>query len=332
MKKNIKVSIIVPVYNVEKFIDNCIQSLINQTYQNIEIILLNDGSKDNSLEKIKEWEKKYPKKIKCESHKNIGVGMTRNKGIDLATGEYLTFVDSDDYLDNDFIETLVNNIDDCDIIVSGYKRVTEDGKIQFERLVGKTPWAPYRQLVIWAKLYKTSLIKRNNIKFNHLKTAEDVIFTLTTYSHTKKIKTIKYAGYNNVENFSSVTHDDKVRLENNVVEILTLVSKPIDNDIEYKERNKKLLNYLYLKFFTVYLLDKAKVLDKKELKKYNQEVTEYLEKKYKENNWKISFCYQKDEPFFVNLSINIVVLCKKTKLTNGLLWMLNKVYYKGKKK
>ena len=175
MKKNIKVSIIVPVYNVEKFIDNCIQSLINQTYQNIEIILLNDGSKDNSLEKIKEWEKKYPKKIKCESHKNIGVGMTRNKGIDLATGEYLTFVDSDDYLDNDFIETLVNNIDDCDIIVSGYKRVTEDGKIQFERLVGKTPWAPYRQLVIWAKLYKTSLIKRNNIKFNHLKTAEDVI-------------------------------------------------------------------------------------------------------------------------------------------------------------
>ena len=89
---------------------------------------------------------------------------------------------------------------------------------------------------------------------------------------------------------------------------------------------------LYLKFFTVYLLDKAKVLDIKELKAYNQEVTEYIEKKYKENNWKISFCYQKDEPFFVNLSINIVVLCKKLKLTNILLWFLNKVYYKGKKK
>ena len=126
MKNSKKVSIIVPVYNAEKFIDKCIQSLINQTYQNIEIILSNDGSKDNSLKKIKDWEKKYPDKIKCESHKNQGVGMTRNKGIALATGDYLTFVDSDDYLDDNFIETLVNNIDDCDIIVSGYKRVTVD--------------------------------------------------------------------------------------------------------------------------------------------------------------------------------------------------------------
>ena len=276
---NQKVSIIVPVYNVEKSIDRCVSSLISQTYQNIEIILLNDGSKDNSLKKIKDWQKKYPDKIICESHKNQGVGMTRNKGIALATGEYLTFVDSDDYLDEDFIEMLMNNIEDYDIIVSGYRGVTEDKQIQFERLIGKTPWAPYRQLVIWAKLYKTELIKKNHIKFNK-----------------------------------------------------SLVSKPIDQDKKYKEQNKKLLNYLYLKFFTIYLMDKAKVLDKKELKKYNQEVTEYLEKKYKENNWKISFCYQKDEPFFVNLSINIVVLCKKTKLTNGLLWMLNKVYYKGKKK
>ncbi len=329
---NKKVSIIVPVYNVEKSIDRCVSSLVNQTYQNIEIILLNDGSKDNSLKKIKEWEKKYPDKIKCESHKNQGVGMTRNKGIDLATGEYLTFVDSDDYLDEDFIEILMNNIEDYDIIVSGYRGVTEDKKVQFERLIGKTPWAPYRQLVIWAKLYKTKLIKQNNIKFNRLKTAEDVVFSMTTYSKTQKVKTIKYAGYNYVDNFSSVTHDDKVRVENNVVEILTLVSKPIDQDKKYKEQNKKLLNYLYLKFFTIYLMDKAKVLDKKELKAYNKEVTEYLEEKYKENNWKISFCYQKDEPFFVNLSINIVVLCRKIKLTNLLLWMLNKVYYKGKKK
>ena len=104
MKNSKKVSIIVPVYNAEKFIDKCIQSLINQTYQNIEIILSNDGSKDNSLKKIKDWEKKYPDKIKCESHKNQGVGMTRNKGIALATGDYLTFVDSDDYLDDKAVE------------------------------------------------------------------------------------------------------------------------------------------------------------------------------------------------------------------------------------
>ena len=332
MKNSKKVSIIVPVYNAEKFIDKCIQSLINQTYQNIEIILSNDGSKDNSLKKIKDWEKKYPDKIKCESHKNQGVGMTRNKGIALATGDYLTFVDSDDYLDDNFIETLVNNIDDCDIIVSGYKRVTEDGKLLFERLIGKTSWAPYRQLVIWAKLYKTELIKNNNISFNKLKTAEDVVFSMTTYSKTKKIKTIKYAGYNNVENFSSLTHDDKVRAENNVVEILTLVSKPINQDKNYKEQNKKLLNYLYLKFVAAYLIDKAKVLNKKELQAYNKEVMNFLDNKYKENNWKISFCYQKDEPFFVNISINIIVLCKKIRITNMLIWFLNKVYYKGKKK
>ena len=332
MKENKKVSIIVPIYNVEKFVDKCIQSLINQTYQNIEIILLNDGSKDNSLKKIKDWQKKYPEKIKCESHKNIGVGMTRNKGIDLATGEYLTFVDSDDYLDNDFIETLMNNIENHDIIIAGYKRVTKNGKILFERLVGKTPWAPYRQLVIWSKLYKTKLIKKNNIKFNHLKTAEDAIFTLNAYFKTEKIKVLKYTGYNNVENFSSITHDNKVKLENNVIEMLSLISDTIEKNKKYKKENKKILNYLYLKFFTMYLIDKAQVLELKELKEYNKKVTEYIEKKYRENNWKISFCYQKDEPLFINLSINIVVLCKKLKLTNILLWFLNKVYYKGKKK
>ena len=105
-----KVTVIVPVYNEETHIERCIKSILKQTYQNMEIILINDGSKDNSLKILKEFEKEYPSKIRVFTHKNKGLGLTRNVGLDNATGEYITFLDSDDYVSIDYYRTLMNNI------------------------------------------------------------------------------------------------------------------------------------------------------------------------------------------------------------------------------
>ena len=98
-----KISVIVPVYNGVKFIKKCLDCLINQTYQNVEIILLDDGSTDNSFELLKEYEKKYDN-VFAYTHSNIGNSQTRNLGLSYCTGDYVTYLDVDDYFDCDFLE------------------------------------------------------------------------------------------------------------------------------------------------------------------------------------------------------------------------------------
>ena len=114
-----KVSIIVPVYNTGKYIQKCIESLLSQTYKNLEILLINDGSTDNSEQIILSYK---DKRIKYTSKENEGIGKTRNLGIDLATGDYLMFIDSDDYIKEDCVEKFVKKCEShkCDIAVSDY--------------------------------------------------------------------------------------------------------------------------------------------------------------------------------------------------------------------
>ena len=105
-----KVSIIIPAYNAEKTIKKCLNSVCNQTYENIEIIIVNDGSTDNSLDICEEYEKKDDRII-IISKENGGLSDARNKGIDIAKGKYITFIDSDDYVDLEFISIMVSNIE-----------------------------------------------------------------------------------------------------------------------------------------------------------------------------------------------------------------------------
>ena len=122
-----KVSIIVPVYNVEEYLRKCLDSLVNQTYQNIEIIIVNDGTKDNSQSIIDEYKKKFSKLINSYMKENGGLASARNYGIDKATGEYIMFVDSDDYIDTNMVEKLVRTASKkySDIVVSNFYRVEE---------------------------------------------------------------------------------------------------------------------------------------------------------------------------------------------------------------
>ena len=121
MKKenNIKISIIVPIYNTEKYLSKCIESLLNQTYNNIEIILVNDGSKGNSDIIVKKYK---DERIKYYKKDNEGIGKTRNFGITKATGDYLMFIDSDDYIKDTCCEEFINNIkkSKADIVVSDF--------------------------------------------------------------------------------------------------------------------------------------------------------------------------------------------------------------------
>ena len=124
-----KLSIIVPVYNAEKYLHKCVDSILAQTMEDFELILVNDGSKDNSLSIMEEYRNKYPEKIKTLSLENGGQGRARNHGISIAQGEYLGFVDSDDYIETEMYEKLINAAENegADIAVCSIKQAFDDG-------------------------------------------------------------------------------------------------------------------------------------------------------------------------------------------------------------
>ena len=190
------VTIIVPVYNVEKYINKCLGTLVKQTYKNIEIIVINDGSSDNSQKIIDEFCHKYPRIIKAYKKSNGGISSTRNFGIEKANGKYIVFVDIDDYVESDYCEFLYKLIIkyDVDVACCDYFINDSNNNVQFisneKVLTSNDMLCDYLYNAnikgcVWNKMYKASIIK--NIKFLDFKMAEDVIFNTEVLLNCKKI-------------------------------------------------------------------------------------------------------------------------------------------------
>ena len=197
MKQKNMVSIIVPVYNVEKYIKKCIDSIINQTYQNLEIILVDDGSPDKCGEICEEYSKK-DNRIKVIHKENGGLSDARNAGLEKATGEYIAFIDSDDYIDKNYISTLYNMCitNKAEIAQCSFKRVTDNqianekdvenkivnmSGIEAIKNIFKENYIEYT--VAWNKLYKKSLF--DNIKYPKGKLHEDEATTYKLFYEAK---------------------------------------------------------------------------------------------------------------------------------------------------
>lgn len=196
-----KVSVIVPVYNVEKYLPTCVESLVNQTLEDIEIILVSDASPDGSNKIMADYEKKYSHKVKCMYLKeNIKQGGARNRGLEIATGEYVTFVDSDDYVDVTMLEKMYKEAIEqkCDMVYSDYYNnyLNENrlGYMSFvsDQIVGELNEEKRKMLFFtlvppYAKLIKTSLIRDNKLYFPEKMYYEDTATTLLYHMYAKKI-------------------------------------------------------------------------------------------------------------------------------------------------
>lgn len=203
--ENIKISVIIPVYNVEKYIGQCLDSIVNQTYKNLEIIIVNDGSNDNSLEIINRYSQN-DRRIKIINLENKGVSFARNIGIKNSEGNYISFVDSDDYLNLNTYEKLVKNLDGEDLIIFNYGRFENStGEIIKEKYVSDDEMQelPEEKRYLyskinhscWNKLYKTEYLKRNKFKFFEI-LYEDVFFNLEVIYSTNNIKILNESFYN----------------------------------------------------------------------------------------------------------------------------------------
>lgn len=222
------ISIIVPVYNVEKYLEQCIESLVNQTYKNIEIIIVNDGSTDSSGE-LCEKLANHDSRINVIHKKNAGLGLARNTGLEFVKGKYVTFIDSDDFADVDLIENLYNGIilNNADTCIGGFKRVNDDGKVLYKeeyksvtysgnkvvqelllRMLGSSPEkSDAIRMSVWNVLFSVEIIKNNNLQFcsERKYISEDLMFDIDYYIHSYKTTIINSTDYNYRVNNNSLT-------------------------------------------------------------------------------------------------------------------------------
>ena len=230
-----KISIIVPVYNVEKYIAKCLKSLTLQTLQGIEIIIVNDGSLDRSIDIIEKYVKENPTKIKYYEKKNGGLSTARNYGLEYATGEYIAFLDSDDYVEINMYEEMYNlakkeNADmvECDFIWEWeYGKKVYDKRREYKT---KEDMMKKPRVVAWNKIYKREILNKNKIRFPEGLIYEDMEFFYKLLPHLNKISYINKYFVHYIQRKDSISNKQTKKIED--------IFKILDNIFDYyKEQN-----------------------------------------------------------------------------------------------
>ena len=216
MNENDLVSIVVPIYNVEEFLEQCIKSIINQTYNNLQIILVDDGSKDNSGKLCDQYAEK-DNRIEVIHKSNGGLSDARNKGISKAKGKYIVFIDSDDYIESKYIELLYKAIIANNVKISqcGIKEISQENELiikegyenkqikNFRQIMTDTYSGKWGNTVVWNKMYLKELF--DDIKFPKGKIHEDEFTTYKIFYMAENIAIIDKFLYNYRQNRESIT-------------------------------------------------------------------------------------------------------------------------------
>lgn len=255
-----QISIIIAVYNREKYLRECLDSVFAQKFKDFEVILVNDGSTDNSEMIIEEYKKKYQDKVIYLKKENGGVSSARNLALDHAKSKYVTFLDSDDYVSDDYLSVLFEAAEkyQSEMVVSGQFKVNEEGGI-IDRILyfpDSNGNSLTRRLNISGKLYLRDFIEKQAIRFPIGKTYEDNTFNIVAYFLAKNLRFLEYAGYYQVVHEGSIT-SKKIAYE-------SLPMEAIENAIKQVESNPALLKdralfeFTVMSFFTYFIFVRNK--------------------------------------------------------------------------
>lgn len=256
--KNFVVSIIVPVYNVENYLDECISSIVNQTYPFLNIILVNDGSSDNSLEVCKKWARK-DSRINLIDQENQGVSRARNAGLESAIGDYILFIDSDDIIDLAVVEQLISNVDQYvlpGIAIDTFSEVINEPDQADNMKMG------FRQLMnnrngyfCWGILYNSDIIRSHNLKFDEdIGNLEDVVWNIKYGAYIEEailVNTSFYHYRNREKSITTRCHDYLWQVESWLKVIKALQRFPTQKGKEdyFKLENKRCKNNVYAELY-----------------------------------------------------------------------------------
>lgn len=318
-----KVSIIIPVYNAEDKIEKCLKSILSQTSSEWEVVAINDGSKDGSGKLLDRYQEQYPGKIRALHQENSGVTKTRERGVREAKGKYVMFVDNDDYLEPDYVETFLREIEKggYDVVVGGYRRITEEKKILFQ-YSPVTPWMQYSIMTPWARILRKDFLVENDIHFLDYKIGEDLYFNMRLFYLTKNVGRISYVGYNWFFNTASVNNTTHKGLQK-VYDPLYLLDK-IDEAIEGSR--DRLYQLWYVKWVVWYLCFSGREASPKAFQEESKRLFAWLRK----NGIKCSFpLFSKDvegEPMKNRAAVVIYLLLEKLHLVG----LFSHIYCRGK--
>ncbi len=261
----LKLSIIIPVYNVERYIEQCLQSVLNQSYTHYEVICVNDGSNDNSLGILNRYKAQYSQ-IKVINQHNQGLSVARNNGLRKATGDYILFLDSDDWLTENALTILSQSITDQDFIAFNGKRFIEDADCQEDIDTGidekeLTGWEYYNQYALQARkfhfvcvvlrAYKRSFLLKNNLHFEPKLYHEDNLFTPLVCYYAQKVRVIPNVLYTYRIRKESITTNKSIKNFEDIIKVANQLSNffipktDIDKSIIYREIAGE-----YFSFFT----------------------------------------------------------------------------------
>lgn len=265
-----KISILIPVYNVEKYLHRCLDSICNQLNEECELVIINDGSKDGSGGICNEYQNKYPNLIRVFHQENRGTGVTRNSLLNNVQGEYVWFVDSDDFITENILNTILEKLDgEIEILSMCFKRFGNnkygelENKPSRQNLISGTNYLTSEKVdgFLWNKIYKLCFSKDNDICFNeNLNSQEDWLFNIQAFILCKKMLLTGIYSYNYFQdNQSSILHlntpaSNKRDIENTLLaekELLKLINLQRDKKVK-----KSLSEILYLNiagfFYSLY--------------------------------------------------------------------------------
>lgn len=321
------VTVIIPVYNSEKYISRCIDSVLNQTYKKFNILIIDDGSKDSSKDIIEEYKNKYDN-IKAIFQENMGVSKTRNKAISMVTTKYTMFIDNDDFIDENYIQKHLEIAEegDYDIVLSGYRRPNENGKIIKKMSLEDTEWSKFLVFAPWAKIYRTDYLIKNNIEFLDNNIGEDVYFNIQAMLLTKKIKIIDYIGYNWFFNTRSVSNTIQKDIRN--IKIYNLLDNCYDvlSKKGLLNENYEIVEMYFIRYIIWFLLFSTKRLEYKVVSNEYNKIFNWLKAKfpnYKKNRL-IGLRRPKGEVFSVKMICSIFMLFHKMRMGKILVYSLGR--------
>lgn len=275
-----KISIIMPIYNAEKFLRQAVDSILNQTYKNLEVILVDDGSKDSSGEICDEYSK-FDNRVRVIHKENGGSSTARNAALDIATGKYIMFADCDDFLEENSCEVLYNEIEskDADYVVGNYIHTNHQGEKWEKPLFDTEKYDNFKlsindfeksffvmNSVVWNKIYKRDFIEEHNLRFIKSDIAEDAVFATYCYVHSDKgyyIKDVVYNYRQNEKNGSISTNCTKHYFEKlNVSYKLIFENFETTNNLGfYRFFYARIMPYLLCKIIDTNVLTKEELIE-----------------------------------------------------------------------
>lgn len=254
-----KVSVIVPVYNVEAYLKECLEGIINQTYEDLEILCIDDCSTDGSFAVLKEYEQKDSRIVILENEKNGGLAYTRNAGLARATGEYVLFVDSDDTIALDLVESCMEVVSGCDMVCFDYEQVTADAQVIARQYACKMKDGVYTGesfftesvctdstiFSAWSKLMRREFLTENHILFYDGILYEDMLFTFQCLIKAQKVYSVNRKLYRyRVRQTSIMTTEITAKnIESYVISICEMMKLYLQNDF-CQEMNQAIEGYV----------------------------------------------------------------------------------------